>query len=174
MGAGCGKIFFALPGRHVKRMIPRQEWLQVVKNTPLVSLDLIIRDRSCPSRVLLGLRTNEPAKDMWFVPGGVIRKNETLDTAFRRICHDELNLSWDRGRAVFKGVYEHFYDTNFAGDPSVGHTHYVVLAYEFSLPSSVFAGEYPREQHRELRFFSPSEIEQNRGQVHPNSSAYFS
>ena len=46
----------------------RDEFVLVVRNAPLVAIDLIIRD---PDRcVLVGLQTNEPAKGKWFVPGG--------------------------------------------------------------------------------------------------------
>jgi len=39
--------------------------------------------------LLVGLRTNEPAKNYYFVPGGVIRKNETIELAFERILKAE-------------------------------------------------------------------------------------
>jgi colanic acid biosynthesis protein WcaH len=38
----------------------------IVKNTPLVSIDLCI---VCNGRILLGLRNNAPLKGMWFTPG---------------------------------------------------------------------------------------------------------
>jgi hypothetical protein len=42
------------------RFLNKDEFAQVVRNTPLVAIDLIIRD---PDRcVLVGLGTNEPAK----------------------------------------------------------------------------------------------------------------
>jgi colanic acid biosynthesis protein WcaH len=44
----------------------------IARNAPLISIDLIIRDAS--GRVLVGMRTNEPAKGFYFVPGGAIRK----------------------------------------------------------------------------------------------------
>jgi len=51
----------------------REEFLEVVERAPLVSIDLIVRRGD--GLVLLGRRTNEPAKDFWFVPGGRIYKN---------------------------------------------------------------------------------------------------
>ena len=39
----------------------------VVKNTPLVSIDLCI---ICNGQILLGLRNNAPLKGVWFTPGG--------------------------------------------------------------------------------------------------------
>src|SRR5215218_457853 len=59
----------------------------IVRNAPLISIDLIIRD-TC-GKILVGMRTNEPAKGFYFVPGGVIRKNETLADAFSRIVAAE-------------------------------------------------------------------------------------
>jgi ADP-ribose pyrophosphatase YjhB (NUDIX family) len=74
------------------RFLKKDEFAQVVRNTPLVAIDSIIRD---PDRcVLVGLRTNEPAKGKWFVPGGVVRKNERLADAFARIVQaDECPLA---------------------------------------------------------------------------------
>ena len=57
--------------------------LEIIKATPLVSIDLIIRNPS--HKILLGKRINRPAKDYWFVPGGRIIKNETIAHALKRI-----------------------------------------------------------------------------------------
>ena len=46
----------------------------VIRLAPLVSIDLVIRDPA--NRVLLGLRNNEPAKGYFFVPGGIILKDD--------------------------------------------------------------------------------------------------
>ena len=54
----------------------------VVRLAPLVSIDLIIRNAR--GEVLLGLRNNEPAKGFYFVPGGIILKQERLREAFTR------------------------------------------------------------------------------------------
>jgi GDP-mannose mannosyl hydrolase len=104
-----------------------QTFAVVVRNAPLVSIDLILRDPE--GRIFVGRRNNEPAKGMFFVPGGVIRKNETLDAAFRRVLAIETGLSGERSDARLVGAYEHFYSTSRCGDPAYG-THYVVLAHE--------------------------------------------
>ena len=65
------------------------EFSYIVRCAPLPSFDLIIRDSD--GRVLVGHRTNEPAKNYYFVPGGVIRKNETIELAFARILRAELD-----------------------------------------------------------------------------------
>ena len=52
-------------------MLSKEDYLRVVRDAPLVSVDLIVRDAQ--GLVLIGLRQNRPAQGSWFVPGGVIR-----------------------------------------------------------------------------------------------------
>lgn len=148
-------------------MLSREHWLQVVQRTPLISIDLILRDRD--GRVLLGLRNNEPAKGTWFVPGGVIRKNELLDQAFARIAANELGVTLARSSARLKGVYEHHYSTNFAGVDAIS-THYVVLAHEIDVPQ--LPQSAPLDQHRELRPWTVADLLVAED-VHPYTQAYF-
>lgn len=147
--------------------LPRDQWLEVVARAPLVSIDLILRDAD--NRVLLGLRRNEPARDCWFVPGGVIRKNERLDQAFRRISLDELGLDLRRADARQLGVYEHHYASNFVGVAGVG-THYVVLAHEIQLATLPLIG--PLDQHADLRAYTIPDL-LAAADVHENTKAYF-
>lgn len=132
--------------------LPADDWARVVRHAPLVAIDLIVQ--RADGALLLGRRLNEPARGCWFVPGGAIRKGETLDTAFARIAHDELGLNLARRDATLLGIYEHFYAQNFAGDPGYG-THYVVLAHRLSL---THAQTLPRVQHSDYRWLSPDEL----------------
>jgi colanic acid biosynthesis protein WcaH len=106
--------------------LPTSDFLGVVKNTPLVAIDLVIADRT--GAILMGWRQNEPAKDTWFVPGGRIHKDEKISDAFGRILLTEAGLRASFREARFGGVFEHFYSVNCFGDPGFG-THYCVLAY---------------------------------------------
>ena len=145
----------------------REEFLEVVERTPLVSIDLIVRRSD--GRVLLGRRTNEPAKGCWFVPGGRIHKNERLADAFRRICEAELGKSFEITSGRFLGVFEHLYPANFAEKPGTG-THYIVLAYELhadDLPETL-----PGDQHGEFDWFDVQRILKTDA-VHQNTRAYF-
>lgn len=148
--------------------LPADVYLQGIASLPLVSIDLIVRDAQ--GRVLVGLRRNEPARDTWFVPGGAIRKNETLDAAFARICATELGRASARHDARLLGVYEHFYNGNFMQAPGIG-THYVVLAHEVdaaaNLPESL-----PLDQHRSYRWMTEFELLEH-PQVHEYTRAYF-
>jgi colanic acid biosynthesis protein WcaH len=119
--------------------------------------------------VLVGRRTNEPAKGSLFVPGSRISKNEAKAAAFRRITREELGreLSIEEGR--FLGVYEHFYPTNRYELPGFG-THYVVMAFELALvldPATL-----PQDQHAEYLWLTPEELLAH-PEVHANTKAYF-
>lgn len=137
----------------------------IVAATPLVSIDLIIEDLE--GNVLLGLRNNRPAQGYWFVPGGRILKNETLDDAFRRLTQEELGCVFERSQAHFHGVYEHLYkDSVFGEQPS---THYVVLAYRLRVnPEDL---HLPMAQHHGYQWWEVGAIRGSR-QVHDNTRAY--
>jgi colanic acid biosynthesis protein WcaH len=152
-----------LPGQ---RLQP-EDFDSVVRLTPLVAIDLIVR--SSEGRVLVGRRTNEPAKGRFFVPGGRVTKNETLAAAFRRISLAELGVEKRIEEGRFVGVYEHFYTTNNHEVAGFG-THYVVLAYE--LTSSVEDLLLPDDQHGEFAWLTEAEL-LRRPEVHQNTKVYF-
>lgn len=149
-------------------MLTEIDFLDVVRLTPLVAIDLIGRDAE--ARVLIGHRRNRPARDTWFVPGGRIHKDETLDAAFARIADAELGIArLARSTARFEGVFEHHYEDNFAAEPGVS-THYIVLAYALQLTSTVPVGRL--DQHSEYLWLSPAAL-LARPDVHENTKAYF-
>ncbi|MDH0427961.1 GDP-mannose mannosyl hydrolase [Stutzerimonas stutzeri] len=140
----------------------------VIDATPLVSIDLVVRNLA--GEVLLGERLNRPAQGYWFVPGGRILKNESLDDAFRRLTLAELGNLYERQTAQLLGVYEHFYrDSVFAGAGTGPDTHYVVLGYELALGAQSLT--LPREQHGRYRWWKPDEMRASE-QVHANTRAY--
>ena len=143
------------------------ELLNVVRQTPLVSIDLVIRDTS--NKILLGLRTNEPAKGCYFVPGGRILKDERLNSAFTRILKAETSFLIPIAEAHFIGVYEHFYEVNFFNEPGFG-THYVVLAYGLQIGST--SKLRADAQHSEYVWWEERKILAS-DKVHKNTKAYF-
>ena len=139
----------------------------VVAHAPLVAIDLIVTDSQ--GAVLLGLRNNAPAQGFWFVPGGRIRKNEAINTAFMRIAENELGCTMHIAQSRFLGVFEHFYDVNFAGVIGAD-THYVVLAYHLQTEHRLVA--LPRQQHSQYIWMQPDKAKQN-PLIHPFTQAYF-
>ncbi|WGS50562.1 GDP-mannose mannosyl hydrolase [Paraburkholderia sp. D15] len=149
-------------------MLTAMDFLDIVRLTPLIAIDLIVRDDE--GRVLLGHRRNRPARGTWFVPGGRIHKDETLDSAFARIADAELGIAGlQRSTARFEGVFEHHYGDNFAGEPDVS-THYIVLAYTLTFTSATPLGR--PDQHSDYRWLTPVEL-LARVDVHDNTKAYF-
>ena len=147
--------------------LDRNAFFEVVRVSPLVSVDLVVRDPS--GRTLVGLRNNEPAKDCWFVPGGRICKGERITDAFERVDREELGAPVPHDSARLLGVYEHLYETNFAGHPDVG-THYIALAHELTLDPATL--DLERSQHRAWRWITPAEALAD-AEVHANTKAYF-
>jgi colanic acid biosynthesis protein WcaH len=155
--------------REGKVFLDSDTFKTVVANTPLVSIDLVVRNSM--GEFLLGHRTNRPARGYWFAPGGRILKNESLDQAFNRISEAELGKTFKRGSAKLLGVYEHFYrDSSFGIDGDAPDTHYVVLGYllEVQEPSCLTP---PPEQHDSYRWWTASQIKEN-ADVHDNIRAF--
>jgi colanic acid biosynthesis protein WcaH len=141
----------------------------VVASTPLISIDLVVQNSQ--GQCLLGQRLNRPAKGDWFVPGGRILKNETLDAAFKRLTLEELGKASQRNDARLLGVYEHFYSDSVFADSGTGpDTHYVVLAYQIVLAEGDTL-QPPRAQHDAYRWWPLIEMQTNE-QVHSNTRAY--
>lgn len=92
----------------------RADYLRAVELTQLVSVDVLLFD--VEGRVLLGRRTNEPARGTWFTPGGRVYKYEPFEAALGRVLSTEvLSVRVPPGAARLHGVYRHLYETN-AGD----------------------------------------------------------
>lgn len=142
-----------------------EEFLRIVDATPLVSIDLVVRNER--GEALLGKRLNRPAQGWWFVPGGRIRKNESVVQALARISQRELGTAITGAKLV--GVFDHFYEDNFLGVPGVT-THYVVLGFAAALPAAQTLT--PDDQHSELRWWQTGEL-LARADVHENTKAYF-
>ena len=157
----------AIDADPVNHPVNADRWLQIVRTTPLISIDLLVRNLK--NQVLLGLRRNQPARGYWFVPGGVVRKGEWLDDAFERVASAELNIQRSRSDSRFRGVYEHLYPQNFADEPGIG-THYIVLAYEILIEKTI--PPLPREQHSDWQWFTPGALVQAPA-VHENTARYF-
>lgn len=137
----------------------------VVASTPLISIDLLVKNKK--GEYLLGFRKNRPAQGYWFVPGGRVQKNETLDAAFQRLVQEELGVKFERSQAQYNGVFEHFYKDSIFGEHV--STHYVVLAYEVALSDETFLLD--AKQHSDMLWVQPENL--NQYPVHRYSLNYF-
>jgi colanic acid biosynthesis protein WcaH len=133
----------------------------------LVAIDLILCDPK--NHVLVALRNNEPAKGFYLVPGGRIRKDETIKSAFAAILREETGCRAEITQAQLLNVNEHMYANNRWGGVGYG-THYVVLAYRLQLdhrPTITLDG-----QHSAIKWLTPNELLEL-DDVHPFTKRYF-
>lgn len=125
----------------------------VIEHTPLISIDLVVENEE--GSFLLGQRLNKPAQNYWFVPGGRVQKNETLEDAFLRLTQTELGKAYNIDDAVLIGPFTHLYDDNVFGDDF--GTHYVVLAYRLKIQSQLL--KLPMyEQHSKYQWLTEHEL----------------
>lgn len=123
--------------------ISDDEWGTIVSNVPIVSIDLLVR---YDNGLLLGKRTNNPAKGFWFVPGGRVTKCETRREAVDRVAEEELGLDLRVTESL--GAFEHIY--NSSDIHSVEKKHYLANGYVVDV---VEGDPRPDDQHAELRVF---------------------
>lgn len=150
--------------KEIARMLTEDTFKTIVASTPLVSIDLLVRDLQ--GKILLGKRVNRPAQGAWFVPGGRVLKDEPIEQAYMRLLKIELGM--DKTSSCFKGVYQHFYNDNFSEDRFT--THYVVLAYEVIFKGDI--ASLPVAQHKAYRWFSEVTLLDN-DDVHLHTKWYF-
>ena len=131
-----------------------EDFSSVVRKTNLFGVDLIIEDDA--GRILLGLRSNRPAKGFWFVPGGRVLKNEPVASAMGRILRRETGLDVsDMTRISFHGLYDHIYDDNLFEDPTF-NTHYIVAACRMKLAGA--RSFIQDSQHECLKFIAVGDL----------------
>ena len=118
----------------------------VIENAPLISIDLVVKNSE--DKILLGQRVNKPAKNSWFVPGGRIYKDESIEQAFQRITKDEIGKIYKIDNAKFKGVYQHFYNDNVFDDNF--STHYIVLGFEILINEELSLNTIQHDKYKWL------------------------
>ncbi|WP_435066131.1 NUDIX domain-containing protein [Halobaculum sp. EA56] len=128
-----------------RQRIPDDDWETIVRHVPIVSVDLIVR---VDNGVLLGKRTNEPAKGEWFTPGGRVHKCESRRDAVHRVAKQEIGIDVRIDRQI--GTYEHIYDT--ADVDSTNSKHYLATGFVVSPEERPTVGD---DQHSEFTVFDP-------------------
>lgn len=136
----------------------------VIKNSPLFAIDLVCVSNNS---VLMGRRSNEPAKSYWFVPGGRVRKNEKISDAVLRISSEELDFKILFSEVFFIGIYDHFYENSVFGNEV--DTHYVTAVYVFY--ADINLADLPSLQHYDYSWFPFEDIERNPS-IHVNSKLF--
>lgn len=130
-----------------------EEFLQIIMLSPLFSIDLVVVNEE--RELLVGKRTNAPAKGSWFVPGGRVYKNESLNEAFVRISSAELGEKVELSECQLLGVFEHFYDDCALSDNV--STHYINTPYLVNTRKEMI--DAPSIQHDSYRWIPLNKIE---------------
>lgn len=71
--------------------LPQELFLYASKITPLVNVDLLVKDES--GRTLLSWRNDKYAGTGWHVPGGILRYKETLENRVIEVSRSEIGTS---------------------------------------------------------------------------------
>ena len=148
-------------------MLSNNDFKKIISLTPLVAIDILIKYNN---KILLGKRINDPAKGYYFIPGGRILKNESLEKACIRLTNKELGFEIPFNKFNFYMNTEHFYDNNFYN--SEYSTHYICLCYKYELTKEEFTKININDQHEEIKWLTIDEILVNKN-IHENTKKYF-
>jgi colanic acid biosynthesis protein WcaH len=122
------------------------DWRTVVANVPIPAVDLVVVH---DGGVVLGRRTNDPARGEWFVPGGRVRKGERLPEAVDRVARAELGV--DVAVRERLGAFTHLWETSDV--PGTDGKHYVAVGFVVEPTADPTAGGPPDDQHDAFRVF---------------------
>jgi len=156
----------------MKMELTKSAFLFVIDHTPLISIDLIVKNES--DQVLLGLRRHRPAQGYWFVPGSRIKKKQLIHDTFTNVTMKEIGKTIEISGSNFLGVFEHLYQDNFFNIRGIT-THYIVLAFEIRLIGYPIDNNFITKkfsQHSEMRWWSIDDLLADE-EVHPYTKAYF-
>ena len=109
-----------------EKFISEEEYSKILDLMPICCVDLIVKQEK---QVLLVLRENKPAKNVWSFPGGRIFKGEKLEEAVLRKAKQEIGIDVKILSKI--GVYETiFKEANFKNVNSGTHTINIVFIVE--------------------------------------------
>jgi colanic acid biosynthesis protein WcaH len=123
--------------------VPEETFGACLDAFPQVCVEVLLeRD----GRVLVGRRTNEPARGEWFWPGGRLYKGEELETAVERLGREELGVDVEVVDRV--GVYSHFWDSSSVAGADSRHTVNVAYHVRQRDPDAALALDDQHDAHR--------------------------
>lgn len=71
--------------------LPEEIFLFISRITPLVNVDLLIKDEK--GRALLSWRDDEYCGKGWYLPGGIVRFKEKLETRLLKVAETEIGAN---------------------------------------------------------------------------------
>ncbi len=76
--------------KNPKEGLPEEIFYFISRNTPLVNVDLLIKDEK--GRTLLAWRDDKYCGKGWHIPGGIIRYKEKLETRIQKVAKKEIGI----------------------------------------------------------------------------------
>lgn len=70
--------------------LPDEVFYYISRVTPLVNVDLLIKDEN--GRTLLSWRDDQYSGKGWYIPGGIVRFKETLETRVEKVAQNEIGI----------------------------------------------------------------------------------
>ena len=107
------------------RGLPDDIFYYISRTTPLVNVDLLIRDEC--GRTLLAWRDDPHCGTGWHIPGGIVRFKETLEDRLKKVAEKEIGAA-----VAFEKVPLAVNQCIHAGREIRGH--FISLLYRGSLP----------------------------------------
>lgn len=104
--------------------IPEYTYRKIQMSLPVLCVDVMIRYKG---KYLLIKRNEEPMRDVYWVPGGRVLKNESLRSAAKRKIREETGLVPYEMEMV--GIYEDQYEESSLGRIPDGY-HTVAVVFE--------------------------------------------
>jgi len=89
-------------------MIPAKQYKRILEVMPILCVDVVMRNAR--GEYLLVKRANEPLKGRWWVIGGRVHKNETLEQTVIRKVKQETGLAISKMQPI--GYYEDKFKNN--------------------------------------------------------------
>jgi len=107
--------------------LPDEVFFYISKTTPLVNVDLLIRDEN--GRALLSWRNDQYSGKGWHLPGGIVRFKETLETRVKKVAETEIgvNISFDTIPMALNQIIHPERDIR---------SHFISILYKCFLPST--------------------------------------
>ena len=105
--------------------LPEDVYLFATKITPMINVDLLIRDDS--GRILLAWRRDEYYGTGWHIPGGIIRLKETFEERIQKTAEAEIGskVIFSQEPVEIAPLISANLDTR---------CHFITLVYECKLP----------------------------------------
>lgn len=156
----------ALAGYFIRRIcysttmrLSTEQYIELMRTSPVTCVDIIFFDEQ-KENVLLFRRRNEPAKGVFFTPGGCIEKGEYFITAIKRKMYEELRLSIDESKLDGPYLIEELWPNS--SFPGISY-HAITIYFGYTLSQKEVEHITLDNQHDEAKWFAANDI-----MLHPN------